>query len=115
LAGFTSGEGCFLINNFKARTKIGEAVKLVFVITQHSRDEKLFLTFPDILLCGGVKLREGGGTNVDALDFKVTKIEDIQLKIIPFFKKFPILGVKAKDFADWCKVAELMKKKDAFN
>jgi len=32
-------------------------------------------------------------------------------KIIPFFSKYPIEGVKAKDFDDFCKVAELMKSK----
>ena len=31
--------------------------------------------------------------------------------IIPFFNKFPIIGVKALDFEDWCKVAKLMENK----
>ena len=30
-------------------------------------------------------------------------------KIIPFFKKYKIIGVKAKDYADFCKVAERFK------
>ena len=29
-------------------------------------------------------------------------------KIIPFFNKYPIIGVKSKDFEDWCLVANLM-------
>ena len=41
LVGFTSAEGCFLIDVYKAQTKLGEAVKLVFQITQHYRDEEL--------------------------------------------------------------------------
>jgi hypothetical protein len=32
-------------------------------------------------------------------------------KIIPFFVKYSIIGVKSLDFYDWCKVAELMKEK----
>jgi hypothetical protein len=32
-------------------------------------------------------------------------------KVVPLFNKYPILGVKSKDFEDWCKVAELMKEK----
>ena len=43
--------------------------------------------------------------------YRVTKFDDIVNKIIPFFKKYPILGVKALDFADFCKAAELMKNK----
>ena len=42
----------------------------------------------------------------------VTKFEDIVTIIIPFFKKYPIRGVKAIDFADWCTVVEQMKEKN---
>ena len=31
--------------------------------------------------------------------------------IIPFLKKYKIKGIKYKDFADLCKVAELIKQK----
>ena len=43
--------------------------------------------------------------------FSVTKFIDIVENIIPFFKKYQIHGVKAKDFEDFCLVAELMKEK----
>ena len=33
------------------------------------------------------------------------------MKIIPFFKKYQIHGVKAKDFSDFCRAASLMKDK----
>lgn len=49
--------------------------------------------------------------NRETFDLKVTKFDDIVNKIIPFFKKYPILGVKALDFSDFCKVAEMMKEK----
>lgn len=41
----------------------------------------------------------------------MTKFSDITEKIIPFFDKYPLRGSKAKDFSDFCKVVELMKKK----
>jgi hypothetical protein len=41
LAGFTSAEGNFFLNVYKANTKTGWGVKLVFRITQHIRDELL--------------------------------------------------------------------------
>jgi len=47
----------------------------------------------------------------DAVVFHVTKFSDITEKIIPFFHKYSIVGVKALDFADFCLVAELMKNK----
>ena len=44
-------------------------------------------------------------------DFKVTKLDDLNNKIIPLFQNSPINGVKAEDFKDFCKVAEMMKEK----
>ena len=39
------------------------------------------------------------------------KFSDIVQKVIPFFEKYQIEGVKAEDFADFCRAAELMKSK----
>jgi hypothetical protein len=30
---------------------------------------------------------------------------------MPFFDKYPLQGVKSLDYADWCRVAELIKDK----
>ena len=49
--------------------------------------------------------------NRKTFEYRVTKFSDIENKIIPFYKKYPILGVKLKDFEDFCKAAELMKNK----
>ena len=103
LAGFTSAEGCFYVLITKSTTKIGFQVKLVYQLSQHKRDEKLLKLLIEYLDCGNIY------KNGDAFDFRVSKLSDILNKIIPFFKKYPILGMKALDFADWCKVAELMK------
>ena len=105
VAGFTSGEGCFLINIYKATTNTGEAVKLVFQLVQHYRDEQLMKSF--IIYFNCVNTYRVG----NIINYKVTTLCDITQNIIPFFKKHPIKGVKSQDFADWCKVAEIMKQK----
>ena len=105
LSGFASAEGCFLMRVTPSKTKVGFRVQLVFQLTQHVRDEKLLIRFISFFNCGNVvKYRE-------VLDFRVYKLRDIEEKIIPFFKKHRIRGVKALDFEDWCKAAELMKEK----
>jgi len=53
--------------------------------------------------CGNVYIRER------AVDFIVQKYSDLDSKIIPFFKKYSIIGVKALDFKDFCIIAELIK------
>lgn len=57
LAGFISGEGCFYVNVFKATTKTGFAVSLVFQITQHSRDAELIKSFIPFFNSGRCALR----------------------------------------------------------
>lgn len=42
---------------------------------------------------------------------ELQKSRDLTEKIIPFFEKYPIKGVKGKDFNYWCRVAELTKEK----
>ena len=49
--------------------------------------------------------------DINAIIFKVTKFDDIINKVIPFFQKHPIKGVKSQDFDDFCLVAERMKDK----
>ena len=106
LAGFTDAEGSFLIKvTPPSKTKVRQRVQLVWQLTQHSRDEKLMRSLIELLKSGKIY------KNRDTFDFRVTKFDDIVNKIIPFFKKYPILGVKALDFADFCKVAEMMKDK----
>ena len=83
----------------------GYYVRLEFKITQHIRDEKLFISFIAFFNCGRISKRG------EAIDFLVTKLKDLEEKIIPFFKKHPIRGVKALDFADFCDVAEMIKLK----
>lgn len=108
LAGFTSAEGCFLVSIYNSKTNSGVAVKLIFQITQHIKDElllKSFIEFFSDRQCGNiVKDRE-------TYHYRVTKFIDIYEIIIPFFKKYPITGVKSKDFQDFCVVADLMKEK----
>lgn len=108
VAGFTSGEGSFKVKIKESpRTKVGFKTFLEFGITQHSRDEQLMVSLIDFFGCGQYKLRGGG--NLPAGDFYCVKFSDIQAKIIPFFQKHSIIGIKSLDFADWCKVAELMQ------
>ena len=84
---------------------MGWAVQLRFDLAQHKRDELLLRNLINFLSCGKIN-KEG-----ECFRFIVTKWSDVENKIIPFFRKYPIIGVKSKHFLDFCKVAELMKTK----
>jgi len=105
LAGFTAAEGCFLVDVQNSNShKTGKQVILKFQISQNIRDENLLKSFISYLDCGRYYL----GANRDRGDFRVHKFHDITNKIIPLLKKYPIHGVKAENFADFCEIAELM-------
>lgn len=106
MAGFITGEGCFFIKLNKGRNKVGVGVQLVFQVAQHIRDESLLKSFIAFFKCGHyVKpLNQEWGY------FQCTKLSDNYNIIIPFCSQYPIRGVKAKDFSDWVKAAELINK-----
>ena len=84
-----------MINIRASKTNsVGFQVILVFVITQHLRDQQLLICIMKYLGCGNV-YKKGKG-----FDYRVTKLSDIEKKIIPLFKKYRIRGVKAIDFED---------------
>lgn len=52
MSGFVCGEGCFFIDTYKSKTKVGFAVNLYFCITQHLRDTELMESLVKYLNCG---------------------------------------------------------------
>jgi hypothetical protein len=97
MAGFTSGDGCFLVSISKSHAyRLGVKVKLRFKLAQHHRDEKLLSSFTDYFSCGKYypSIKSGVG------EFLIEKFSDIDEKIIPFFLKYKIMGVKSLDFQD---------------
>lgn len=89
--------------------KEGRLVKipqLRFQLSQHIRDERLFLRLASYLECGKVYLRNN---TRQAVEFTVHNFTDNVEKIIPLFRGNTILGIKALDFEDWSKASEIMK------
>lgn len=102
IAGFTSAEG-----NMSVSLDKGIFKSLLFKITQHEKDEVLLTAIRKQFNCGYCYLRK----QEYVLDFKVTKFSDINDIIIPFFTKYPLIGIKYLDFKDWCLVSEMVKKR----
>lgn len=108
LVGFADGESCFLIRvQNSSAYKSGSQVKLTFTIVQHYRNEKLLKSLVEYWGCGKYYVRREGF----ACDFVVTKLSDITEKILPFFDKYPIQGLKKLDYLDFKRVAVLMQTK----
>lgn len=106
MVGFTAGEGCFSVRVTNSpTTKTGFQVQLRFNITQHSIDKVFMNTLNKFWGCGKVFLR----FRENKVDFQILKIKDLCDKVIPLFQNISLQGEKSKDFADFCKVVEIMK------
>lgn len=110
LAGFTSGEGSFGVKIRNATENSRTFVELIFQINQHVRDEKLINSIAEYLGCGKIYKH-----SVKAVVYRVSKKSDLTEIIIPFFIKYPILGIKALDFKDFCTISELINNKDHYS
>ena len=86
-------------NNYAA----GFQISLSFVVTQHTRDELLLQKFIEHFGCGILYRKK------EVFEYRVTKLSDFVEKILPFFEKYPILGIKSRDYQDFCKVVRLMQ------
>jgi hypothetical protein len=104
VAGFVSGEGNFLIGISKSSaSKSGYHCYLRFKVSQDCRDEFLLRSFIAFFGCGSCARFD------NIIEFISVNTKDINNIILPFFIKYPILGVKALDFYDWCQGAEIIK------
>ena len=106
LAGFVEGEGSFNVSlRRKADYKVSWQVVMSFNVSQ--KDPSILRILKRELNCGIIKVRKR-----DFLySYDVTKPQDIILKVIPYFQKFPLLSEsKRKNFAIFCKIAQIMDK-----
>lgn len=104
ISGFTSGEGNFYVKIAKSSTKTGYRVQLKFRLVQHSRDKLLMQVINKYLNTGNVY----NYSEKSAVVLEIVNFSDISDTIIPFFEKYPIIGIKQLDYLDWSLVAQLM-------
>ena len=105
LAGFTEGEGSF---NVSLRKKDDYAVKwqVVMSFNVSQKDPGLLKLLQTTLNCGIIKVRKRDGL----FSFDVTNPGDVITKVIPFFRRYPLVSKTKKDnFHIFCLIAKIME------
>nr|QJQ35481.1 LAGLIDADG endonuclease [Fusarium begoniae]QJQ35521.1 LAGLIDADG endonuclease [Fusarium ananatum]QJQ35562.1 LAGLIDADG endonuclease [Fusarium guttiforme] len=108
IAGFVSGKGSFSIY---ASQSVDKPVSLSFRVFHYelgAKDEELLKILVYFFNCGNLNYDE----DKKVVIFVIRKFEDINQKIIPFFDKREIKGVKYKDFKDWSEAAKIIESKN---
>lgn len=120
ISGFATGDSSFIVSIEKSTNKVGKRVILIFGTCLHIRDKDLLIGMGNYLNDFNANLKTNKKL-ISVYDNKNTSLLqiknnfDIENKIIPFFIKYPIIGIKKLDFEDFKKVAELVKNKEHLN
>ena len=106
LSGFVDGEGSFVVSIYpRERCPSGLEVLPSFSVSQSERRSKILYLIKDYFDCGTV--RSGGdGT----LKYETRGIKDLVNKVVPHFKKYPLVSGKRKDFEIFTEVCRMMNK-----
>jgi len=115
IAGFTSGDGSFQIRLSKLNTNIGYRVSLLYSFHLHIRDLEVLKGLATYFSSNSKNLisnKKVGISGDKSVHLQIAKFSDINEKIIPFFDKYPIKGVKSLDFEDFKKVCKLIETKE---
>ncbi len=80
--------------------------KLSAAFNVSQKDRAPLDVFQRTLACGSMRKAGNGGWY-----WEVNRLSDIQARIIPFFRRFPLVGSKAQDFELFAQAAELLARK----
>src|SRR3990167_1210403 len=110
---FTDGEGCFSINIFRNSTsKSGWQVFPEFVITQGEKSLAALELFQEYFGCGKVFVNKRYDNHSEHLyRYCVRSINDLQKKVVPFFREHPLRTAKQKDFEIFTKIVMMIANK----
>ena len=104
LAGFALGEASFMVvcrprGDYARRWKLSAA----FNVSQ--TDRAPLDLFREVLECGTMRKAGNGGWY-----WEVNRLSDIRSRVVPFFRRFPLVGTKAHDFELFDRVVGLLSK-----
>jgi hypothetical protein len=110
ISGFVDGEGCFSITIQKSsNVKLGIQVIPEFHVSQHQNRTEVLKVIKNQLGCGYIKPNDYRNPKDQTSVYVVRNINDLRNKVIPFFKKSPLISIKQKDFEKFARVVSLMK------
>ena len=111
LAGFTDGEGCFYVG-FGKRNDLPLKWQVIteFHVSQNPGGKNLLEIFRKRLNCGYLKPNHAKSLKDKSWVLIVKDRNDLRKKVIPFFKKNPLITLKQRDFEIFVKVLEIIEK-----
>lgn len=108
ISGYIDGEGCFCVSfSYRPKNiKVGWEVKPSFAVGQNYDRREVLDLMQKYFGCGFMRRDYGDKT----LKYEVRRIDELLEKIIPHFKKYPLISAKQRDFLLFAEICKKIKK-----
>jgi hypothetical protein len=109
LTGYADGEGCFCVTfNKSKRHKLGWEIRPSFSVSQNNDRSEVISIFKKYFGCGSIRRDRSDKT----VKFETRSVKDLVEKVIPHFKKCPLISGKRKDFEIFSDICEKIYKQE---
>jgi len=111
-SGYADGEGSFCIS-FSPRPKLRTSLEVrpSFSVSQNGNRQEALYLFKEFLGCGTIRRNPSDRT----FKHETRSINDLIGKVIPDFKKYPLLSSKQKDFEMFVLICEMISQGNHLN
>lgn len=110
LAGFADGEGTFYVGfSYRKDLPLKWQIITEFHVSQNPGGRNVLEYFKKVFGCGYLKPNHAKNPNDKSWIFIVKDRGDLEKKVLPFFRKYPLHTSKQKDFEVFCQVLRLIR------
>ena len=94
ISGFVDGEGCFCVSfQPSQRHRFGWEVRPSFSVSQNAERSELLTILRELWDCGSIRPDRSDKT----LKFEVRRLADLNSRVLPHFRRFPLVSSKQAD------------------
>ncbi len=118
ISGYVTGEGCFYVESgYDKKYRLRHRIRPAFCIEVRENDKEILEAVKEKLSCGNIyQLDFGRYKGYESKKWKphvklrVSNIDDISKKVVPFFEKYTLFGNKQKSFKVFSEVVKRMER-----
>lgn len=113
IVGFIDGEGCFSVSIVRSKTSpIGYQVMPEFVATQGEKSLDALKKLQSFFGCGNIFINRRYDNHTENLyRFCIRSLKDLNEKVVPFFRNYPLQTAKRQDFDRFATIMDLIRER----
>jgi hypothetical protein len=105
ISGYADGEGCFTVSIAPRRTlRVGWEVRPSFSVSQNGDRAEVLHALQAYFGCGSIRPDRSDKT----LKWETRRLDDLVERVVPHFRRYPLLSAKRLDFERFASVCRLM-------